>query len=157
MPGDHPPAIQPAAVRKGAVGAGRSVIAPPARFGKQAGEDARRSPYLQEGLRLFEEGDYFLAHETLEEHWLEVEAAERDFFQGLIHLAVGFLHYRRDNRKGADLQFRKARLRLASYPDLHQGIDLAGLRVFLEEAPELLERGEPLDPPNLESAREPGA
>ena len=42
-----------------------------------------RSPYLVEGIRLFRAGEYFLAHETLEEHWAEAPASERPFLQGL--------------------------------------------------------------------------
>jgi hypothetical protein len=110
-----------------------------------------RSPYLDEGVRLFAAGDYFLAHETLEEHWVEVEASERDFLQGLIQLSVGLLHAGKGNRKGALLQFRKSGSRLEGYPDVHQGIDVAGVRAFLASAPALLEAGEPLRPPTLDA------
>lgn len=110
-----------------------------------------RSPYLDEGIRLFNEGKYFLAHETLEEHWIEAESEERDFYQGLIHLAVAFHHLERDNSKGAALQFRKARGRLEGYPDEMLGVDLDGLRHFLDGAPARAERGEPIEPPSLEN------
>ena len=110
-----------------------------------------RSPYIDEGLRLFAAGDYFLAHETLEEHWVEAEEAERDFLQGLIQLSVGLLHAGRGNTRGALLQFRKSTARLEGYPDVHEGIDLAAVRTFLAEAPAKLEAGEPLTPPALEA------
>lgn len=100
-----------------------------------------RSVYLDEGLRLYREGDYFMAHETLEEHWAEAPESERDFLQGLIHVCVGLHHRHRGNGKGAALQFRKAVQRLAAYGAEHQGVDLARLREFLAE-PEG-------DPPNL--------
>lgn len=107
------------------------------------------TPYLAEGVRLFEEGQYFLCHETLEEHWAEAPEEERNFYQGLIHLAVGFLHHGKGNAKGARLQFGKASKRLDGYPDSFQGIDLAGVRSFLAAAPEGLEGGETLAPPKL--------
>jgi hypothetical protein len=110
-----------------------------------------RSPYLDEGVRLFAAGDYFLAHETLEEHWVEADASERSFLQGLIQLSVGLLHAGKGNRKGALLQFRKSGSRLEGYPDVHQGIDVAGVRAFLASAPALLEAGEPLRPPTLDA------
>lgn len=110
-----------------------------------------RSPYLDEGVRLFEAGDYFLAHETLEEHWVEADASERDFLQGLIQLSVGLLHANKGNRKGALLQFRKSASRLEGYPDVHQGIDLAAVRTFLASAPSRLEAGDPLTPPTLDA------
>ncbi len=108
-----------------------------------------RSPYLEEGIRLFQRGEYFMAHETLEEHWIEAPEQDRDFYQGLIHLAVAFHHHQRDNPRGARSQFRKAAARLSSYPDVHEGVDLAGIRRFLAEADERLEAGDPLDPPAI--------
>lgn len=111
---------------------------------------AGRSPYLDEGIRLFRTGEYFLAHETLEEHWLDAEAADRDFLQGLIHLAVAFHHYRRGNLTGARLQFRKGASRLGGYSGTVHGVDVDALRLFLEEAPERLARGDPVAPPELE-------
>jgi predicted metal-dependent hydrolase len=110
-----------------------------------------RSPYLDEGVRLFEAGDYFLAHETLEEHWVDAPEDERDFLQGLIHLSVGLLHAGRGNSKGALLQFRKASTRLEPYPDVLHGIDLAGVRAFLGAAPAAVERGESLTAPTLDA------
>lgn len=109
-----------------------------------------RSPYLDEGIRLFKEGDYFLAHETLEEHWIEAPEAERNFYQGLIHVAVGFHHLVRENSIGAKAQFRKALVRLSDYPGRHEGVDLDGIRTFLEGATEKIDRGEKLEPPALD-------
>ncbi|HVL50692.1 MAG TPA: DUF309 domain-containing protein [Actinomycetota bacterium] len=106
-------------------------------------------PYLAEGLRLFQDGQYFLSHETLEEHWAEAPEQDRNFYQGLIHLAVGFLHYDKGNAKGARLQFNKASKRLADYPDEYQQVDLKEVRRFLDEAPDALEGGDPLVPPKL--------
>lgn len=108
-----------------------------------------RSPYIDEGVRLINAGQYFLAHETLEEHWVEAPAGERDFLQGLIHLAIGFHHSERGNNKGAKLQFEKALKRLSSYDSEHQGVDLAAVKAFLRSAPRLLDQGARLEPPKL--------
>ncbi len=110
---------------------------------------AAMSPYLVEGIRLFNQGDYFMCHETLEEHWVEAPEEERDFLQGLIHLAVGLLHYGRGNAKGAILQFSKASKRLESYPDGYQGVDVGAVRQFLSEAKASVDSGESLEPPRL--------
>jgi molybdopterin converting factor small subunit len=110
----------------------------------------RRSPYLDEGIRLFNEGNYFLAHETLEEHWIEAEESERDFYQGLIHVAVGFHHYERGNTNGARSQFQKAFRRLSRYPENHDGVDVGSLRSFLEKAPDQIQANEELQPPRLD-------
>jgi predicted metal-dependent hydrolase len=92
-----------------------------------------------------------MCHETLEEHWIEAPKEERDFYQALIHLAVGFHHYVRGNQKGARAQFVKAMTRFSTYPEEFYGVDVAGIRSFLEEAAGKLENGDTLVPPKLET------
>lgn len=88
------------------------------------------SPYLIEGARLLAQGDYFLSHETLEEHWVEAPPQDRDLLQALIHVAVGLLHHEKGNLKGARLQFGKAAARLDGYPQTYEGVDVASVRSF---------------------------
>jgi uncharacterized protein len=108
---------------------------------------ASLSPYIVEGARLFAAGDYFLAHETLEEHWVDAPEEDRDFLQGLIHLSVGFLHHGKGNQRGARLQFAKAAKRLEGYPEVHHGVDVGGIRAFLAGTAETLNKGRSLSPP----------
>ncbi|MCA1839091.1 MAG: DUF309 domain-containing protein [Actinomycetota bacterium] len=93
-----------------------------------------RSYHIDEGLRLINAGEFFLAHETLEEYWVDAPTPERDFLQGLIHLATGLLHRSRNNQRGAELQFTKAMKRLSAYPSVHERVDLDAIRRFLAEA-----------------------
>ena len=44
--------------------------------------------HLERGIRLLREGAYFEAHEELELAWRAAAPAERDFYQGLVHVAV---------------------------------------------------------------------
>ncbi|MEO7803797.1 MAG: DUF309 domain-containing protein [Actinomycetota bacterium] len=109
----------------------------------------KRSLYIDEGIRLFNVGDYFMAHETLEEYWVEAPSDQRDFLQGLIQLSVGMHHYTRANLKGTRLQFAKALKRLSGYPQTYDGVDIAAVRLFLEAAPANIEDAIPLSPPSL--------
>ena len=88
-----------------------------------------------------------MAHETLEEYWIDSPTEERDLYQGLIHMAVGLLHHVRGNRRGAELQFGKARARLASYPDEFGGVDVKSVRTFLDLVATSLAPGGALTPP----------
>lgn len=115
-----------------------------------AGSPSELPPHLVEGTRLFRAGRYLLAHETLEEYWIDAGAPERDFYQGLIQLSTGFHHLSRGQVVGAKLQFAKARRRLEGYPAEYCGVDVAGVRAFLETAGERMDRGEALTPPALE-------
>ena len=79
---------------------------------------------LDRGLELIREGAYFEAHEELEDEWREAPAAERDFLQGLVHVAVAWLHAGRGNRPGCERQLAKATRRLGTYRPSHRGVDV---------------------------------
>ena len=82
---------------------------------------------LERGLQLVDRGEYFAAHEALEEAWRAAEQAERDFFQGLVHVAVAWYQAQRGNRVGCERQLAKAERRLAPYAPVHRGVDVAGI------------------------------
>ena len=82
---------------------------------------------LDEGLKLIREGAYFEAHEELEDEWRVAPTAERDFLQGLVHVAVAWLHAERGNRNGCERQLVKAERRLESYRPRHRGVDVDGI------------------------------
>ena len=79
---------------------------------------------LAEGLQLIRDGAYFEAHEALEDEWRTAPAAERDFLQGLVHVAVAWLHAERGNRNGCVRQLVKAERRLGGYRPRHRGVDV---------------------------------
>ena len=87
------------------------------------------------GLDLIRRAEYFAAHEALEEAWRAAEPEERDFFQGLVHVAVAWHHARVTGRRIAcERQLEKAARRLAPYAPAHRGLDLDDLLVQLEAA-----------------------
>jgi predicted metal-dependent hydrolase len=79
---------------------------------------------LQEGLQLIRDRSYFEAHEELEDEWRTAPDAERDFLQGLVHVAVAWLHAERGNRNGCERQLVKAERRLSPYAPEHRGVDV---------------------------------
>ena len=79
---------------------------------------------LAEGLQLIRDGAYFEAHEALEDEWRTAPAAERDFLQGLVHVAVAWLHAERGNRNGCERQLVTAERRLGRYRPRHRGVDV---------------------------------
>ena len=54
----------------------------------------------EEGLRLLARGEHFAAHEAFEDVWRDARPEERDFFQGLVHVAVAWYQAERWNRVG---------------------------------------------------------
>jgi uncharacterized protein len=95
----------------------------------------------QRGLELLNRGEFFDAHEVLEDVWRAAPAAEKKFLQGLIQVAVGLHHHSRGNRVGARSLLARAHKNLSAYPARHRGIDLAGLRTQVERWVGALENG----------------
>lgn len=59
-------------------------------------------PYIDYLVHFHGLRDYFECHEILEEYWKEAPIHEREkHWVGLIQIAVGLYHYRRNNRIGA--------------------------------------------------------
>jgi len=56
---------------------------------------------LEEGIALFNRGEFFDCHEVLEELWLESSGDRKKFLQGLIQVAVALHHLHNGNRLGA--------------------------------------------------------
>jgi uncharacterized protein len=91
-------------------------------------------PRLARGLELIRSGEFFAAHEILEDAWRAAEEPERDFYQGLVHVAVAWYQAGRENRVGCERQLEKAARRLGPYAPAHRGLDVAALLASVEAA-----------------------
>ncbi len=52
-------------------------------------------------IRQFNSGQWYECHETLEALWLEEPGEVRDFYQGLVQIAIALHHWRNGNFNGA--------------------------------------------------------
>jgi predicted metal-dependent hydrolase len=98
--------------------------------------EAFESAYLA-GVALIRAGEYFAAHEELELAWRAAPQGERDFFQGLVHVAVAWYQAGRGRRIGTERQLEKAIRRLGPYAPAHRGLDLDALLAQLRRALEV--------------------
>jgi predicted metal-dependent hydrolase len=89
---------------------------------------------LERGLDLARAGEYFAAHEALEDAWRAAEPAEKDFFQGLVHVVVAWYQAGRGNEVGCTRQLEKAARRLGPFAPSHRGVDVAALLRQVEAA-----------------------
>jgi predicted metal-dependent hydrolase len=78
---------------------------------------------------------------VLEEVWRAAPPEERDFFQGLVHVAVAWYQAGRGNRTGCSRQLEKATRRLGPYAPEHRGVDIDALLRRIEEATEVVASG----------------
>ncbi|MDQ3670936.1 MAG: DUF309 domain-containing protein [Actinomycetota bacterium] len=96
---------------------------------------------LERGSELIRAGAYFEAHEELEDEWRDAPASERDFLQGLVHVAVAWLHAGRGNRPGCERQLEKAARRLEGYRPTHRGVNVNAVLEGVGHAQKVVESG----------------
>lgn len=106
---------------------------------------------LAAGIRLFNEGEFFEAHEVLEDAWRATPREDKAFLQGLVQLAVAFHHFSTGNTVGAASVLKKGKCNLENYPGLYQGVELASLLNELSEWQQSLANGHtPGRPPQIQ-------
>jgi len=118
------------------------------------------SAHFRKGVELFNRGDFFEAHEEMEDamNLIGDDASDRDagdweFFLGLLRAAVAHHQIGERNLPGAILHLRAALKFLAAYPDRHRGLKLRELRAALTAQLARLEASEPpLSAPRIEMA-----
>src|SRR3989454_11879828 len=93
------------------------------------------------GIRLFNKGEFFEAHEVLEDVWRAAPEPEKKFLQGLIQVAVALHHHSKGNVVGARSLLERAARNLALYPDSFGGVNIAGLLCELSEWRQYLKDG----------------
>ena len=76
----------------------------------------------REGLRLFNEEEFFECHDVLEELWSETIGAEKKFIQGLIQASIALFHFGNENFGGAKKLYISSRKNLDPYGDQFMGI-----------------------------------
>jgi uncharacterized protein len=96
---------------------------------------------LERGLGLIRDGRFFEAHEELELVWRAAEAPERDFYQGLVHVAVAWYQAGRGRPVAAASQLDKAARRLAAFAPAHRGVDVTGVLAQVASARETVRSG----------------
>lgn len=95
-----------------------------------AGEEQRIStdPRFHAAIELFNDGQWYAAHDGLEELWHETCGPCRPVLQGILQIAVAQLHLERDNRRGAVILLGEGLGRLRRGPDQVLTLDLAPLK-----------------------------
>jgi uncharacterized protein len=90
--------------------------------------DAPLHPQAAEGLRLFNAGEYFEAHEALEEAWKDEEGEIRNLYRGILQIAVVYLHITRGNYNGAVKVHARSQRWLRGWATICRGIRVGELR-----------------------------
>jgi len=91
-------------------------------------------PKAIEGLRLFNAGKYFEAHEELEAAWKEERGKVRELYQGILQAGVTYLHITRGNYAGAIKVYGRSMKWLRQFPETCCGVEVERLRNDLNAA-----------------------
>ncbi len=67
--------------------------------------DLINDPRFQLAVELFNQADWYPAHDAFEELWHETSGQARQTIQGVLQVAVAQLHLQRGNRRGATLLY----------------------------------------------------
>ena len=102
-----------------------------------------------DGITLFNEHEFFEAHEVWEDAWHMAYGTKYEFYQGMIQCAVALEHYSRSNPRGVVSLYDTYRKHFRTVPPIFMGLDVKGflaamhqvLRPVLEAQP-LPERGQ---------------
>ncbi len=102
--------------------------------------EGRLSDQALEGVRLFNAGEFFEAHEALEHAWNDEPGPARELYRGILQVAVAYLQITRGNFNGALKMFMRLRQWLDPLPDRCRGVNVARLRAEAMAARAELER-----------------
>ncbi len=82
---------------------------------------------LATGLAQFNRREFYECHETLEDAWREASGFERELYQGVLQVGVGFYHLLRRNPRGALALLRRGVEHLAPLPTSFMSVEVARL------------------------------
>lgn len=80
------------------------------------------------GIERFNEGDYYAAHDALEEAWMMDEGPGRDLYRGMLQVGIAYYQIEKNNYRGAVKMLLRVRQWLDPLPDTCRGVDVARLR-----------------------------
>ena len=79
---------------------------------------------FHDGLALFNEGQWFDAHEVWEDIWHMASGDKKRFYQGLIQYAVTLEHIRRGNPRGVRCVYKTALTKFEGLSDVYMGFHI---------------------------------
>jgi predicted metal-dependent hydrolase len=97
-------------------------------------------PAAQRGLELFNQREYYSAHEAFEQAWRAERGEIRALYQGLLQTALIYLYITLNNYDGATRLYERCQRHLAPWPATCCGLDVGALRLSLAGVMEAVAR-----------------
>ncbi|HEY9634288.1 MAG TPA: DUF309 domain-containing protein [Coleofasciculaceae cyanobacterium] len=80
-----------------------------------------------QGVEQFNQQEFYACHDTLEALWIEASEPQKDFYQGILQIAVACYHLGNLNWRGAVILLGEGIRRLQDYQPSYEGIDVIEL------------------------------
>ncbi len=100
----------------------------PSREEVEAVSHGQLHPEAIKGIQLFNQRDYWLAHEALETAWLEEHSIIRALYKGILQSGVMYLQIQRNNLIGAMKMHKRSQVWLAPWPEICRGVNVGKLK-----------------------------
>ncbi|PSO51109.1 MAG: DUF309 domain-containing protein [Cyanobacteria bacterium SW_9_44_58] len=101
-----------------------------------------------QGIAQFNEQQFYACHDTFEELWMQAEILDRNFYQGLLQIAVGCYHLSNSNWRGAVILLGEGIGRLEDYEPIYSDINVTQL---IEQSRSLLDSLQEIGQDNIET------
>ena len=88
---------------------------------------------LCDALNLFNNHEWYEAHDAFEEIWNSVDGDERQIIQGILQVSVSQFHLSKGNLNGATILLGEGLGRIKTRTNINLGIDLESFCLCLED------------------------
>ena len=105
------------------------------------------SPEFWLGVEQFNQAEFYDCHDTLEAIWMDAIATEKNFYQGILQIAVGCYHLGNYNWRGAVTLLGEGVRRLSDFQPIYANIDVTQL---VNQSYELLKRLQQIEPDRVQ-------
>ena len=99
-----------------------------------------------DGIALFNEHEFFEAHEVWEDIWHEAYGTKFEFYQGMIQCAVALEHYLRSNPRGVVSLYDSYRRHFKDVPEVFMGLDVKNFLTKMRQTLAPVLEADPLPP-----------
>jgi predicted metal-dependent hydrolase len=105
------------------------------------------SPEFWQGIEQFNQEEFYDCHDTLEAIWMDAIATEKNFYQGILQIAVACYHLGNYNWRGAVTLLGEGVRRLSYFQPSYANIDVSAL---VSQSYELLQQLQKIKPDHIQ-------
>ena len=105
------------------------------------------SPEFWQGIEQFNQEEFYDCHDTLEAIWMDAIATDKNFYQGILQIAVACYHLGNYNWRGTVTLLGEGVRRLSYFQPSYSDIDVSGL---VSQSYELLQQLQQIEPDRVQ-------